>query len=105
MPNQRNKQTQPIKIKNIEENNWRTNAEISNDYNAYQAKLLDVLFEFQHMWDRHFGEIRAGEHRVELTPVDERSINSESCRAGPRTRGFEKQETDKVLPMDVIEPA
>lgn len=64
-----------------------------------------MLEQFQSMWDGRLGTIKAAKHRIELTPPNARPIHSVPYRAGPVARTFEKTEIDRLLRMDVIEPA
>lgn len=57
--------------------------QIQNDDNAYWAKLLNMLLEFQYTLDRHFCRVIADKHWKEQILVDERPITSEPYRAFP----------------------
>lgn len=50
------------------------------------------------------GCIDVARNRIEVTPPDVRPINSAQYRAGPKTRGLEKAEIDKMIHMNVVEP-
>ena len=64
-----------------------------------------MLSEFAEMWDGQLGTITAAKHRIDLDPPDSIPIHSVPYRAGPKAREFEKQEIQKMLSMNVIEPA
>lgn len=57
---QGNNQTQPLRIENVEENDWPTEVQISENYNVYRAICLTMPSEFQHILKGYFGRVRAG---------------------------------------------
>ena len=56
------------------------------------------------MWDGHLGLIKSTEHRIQLEK-DAIPAYQQPYRAGPKQRELEKAEIDKMLSLDVIEPA
>lgn len=53
-------------ILNTDGSDCRTKLKLSDNYNAYRAKSLSVLSEFQYMWDAHLGLIEAAKHQIEI---------------------------------------
>lgn len=85
--------------------NWPDEVDLSNNYGQYCQQFIDMLSEFEHMWDRHLGRINAAKHRIELNDRNTAPVHSTPYRAGPKTRGFERVKIDKMLVGNIIEPA
>lgn len=63
-----------------------------------------MITEFQDMEDGHLRDITAVKHGLELTIPGVRPIYCAPYRAGPRTQAVEKDEIERMLKSDVIEP-
>ena len=88
------------------EEDWRDEINFNDKkYAEFKEPFLDMMSNFSDMWDGRLGTITAAKHRIDLDPVDSRPIHSAPYRAGPKAREFEKQEIQKMLAMNVIEPA
>lgn len=92
-------------IEKVDENNLQSRIKILDDHAVCQAKILNTISEFQHWSDEHLSKIKAAKHRTKWTSADDRPIHSAKYRAGPHPRKYEKHEIDRMLGMDVIEPA
>lgn len=53
----RARQAELTRIQEVKPNNWRGEVQASSDYNAYRAKFLIRLSDFQHKWDGHLSEL------------------------------------------------
>lgn len=89
----------------MKEIDWRAKVEISNDHNAGRAKFLNMLSEFQHVWEGHLSRIKAAKHRIKLTSGGDWAFHSAPYRVGPVTRQSEKHETGRMVAVNVFEPA
>ena len=69
-----------------------------------EAKLREMLEEFQSMWDGHLGEINITKHRIEVVPGT-RPIRQHPYRTGMRAKVFEASEIEKMLRDNVIRPS
>jgi hypothetical protein len=56
------------------------------------------------MWDGHLGTVAATTHRIEVTSGS-KPVHCQPYRAGARARSSEKEEIDRMLAEQVIEPA
>jgi Reverse transcriptase (RNA-dependent DNA polymerase) len=56
------------------------------------------------MWDGHLGTVTATQHRIQLTPGAQ-PVQVQPYRAETRARAAEKEEIQKMLAQDVIDPA
>lgn len=85
--------------------NWRDKVDLSNNHGQYRQQLIDMLSEFESMWDGHLGRISTAKHRIELSDPNTAPVLSAPPHDGPKTREFERIEVDKMLAENVIEPA
>ena len=60
-----------------------------------------MLAPYAGMWDGKLGEVRATEHRIELTP-GAKPFRCQPYRAGPRAREEEQASVDEMLASGVI---
>jgi hypothetical protein len=65
---------------------------------------LRMLEPHQKMWDGHLGTVSATTHRIEVT-AGSKPVLCQPYRAGARARSAEKEEIDRMLAEQVIEPA
>lgn len=72
---------------------------------AQHKAMINMLGQFEQMWDSQLGLTRAAKHRIELTFPDSHLIHSAPYWAGPKGRSFEKDEIDKMVALKVIESA
>lgn len=82
---------------------WRNKIDISEKYDEYQNSFVDMLSQFQHLWDGHLGRIATAKHRIELIDPTTLPVHSVPYRACPKTREFEKLEVAKMLNDNIIE--
>lgn len=64
-----------------------------------------MLSEFEHRLYRDLGRMKAARHKIKLNSAREGLILSARYEAGPCAQKFENQEVNKMLAMDVIDPA
>lgn len=57
------------------------------------------------MWDGRLGKVQKVKHSIKTDPEDTRPIKSAPYRAGPKGRELEKEEIEKLVSMNVKEPA
>jgi hypothetical protein len=69
-----------------------------------QERVLQMLNAHAGMWSASLGELTATEHRIQLTE-NAKPIFQAPYRAPPKARQTEKQEIERMLAADVIEPA
>ena len=67
---------------------WREAVDLSNiEDESLRKKIMDMLEQYQSMWDGHLGEIKATgggtAHRIALKP-NSRPIRQQPYRAGPK---------------------
>lgn len=62
-----------------------------------------MLSQFENMWDRYLGSIKAVQRGIEVDKTDTQPVHLGSNRKELKGREFEKQELYPVLAMDVIE--
>jgi hypothetical protein len=66
--------------------------------------VLDLLEPHKKMWDGHLGTVAATSHRIDVTPGS-KPVHCQPYRASSRARAAEKEEIDRILEQQVIEPA
>jgi hypothetical protein len=69
-----------------------------------RGAVLDLLEPHRKMWDGHLGTVAATSHRIYVTPGS-KPVHCQPYRAGPRARAAKKEEIDRMLEQQVIEPA
>lgn len=70
------------RIQKIEENDWRTEVEISDDHNAYRAQFQNLLLKFQQMWDGQLCWIKEPEQQMKLNSGGKRQTHSARYQVG-----------------------
>lgn len=84
---------------------WLVNVNIGVQYVDRRQEILDMPATFQQIWDGRLSRIDMAKYRIDLASQDVRLVNSASYRAGPETRKIEMIKIDKMLHMNVREPA
>lgn len=77
---------------------------LPSDYSAYKDKLINMVCQFESLWDRNFGWISTVQHRIDLKKTDSLPIYSVPYGAGPSTKEFEIQEINWMFAIPGIEP-
>lgn len=75
---------------------------LPDEYSAYGEKFVNIITEFERMWDGDTSSIKAMQHRIERQKTDIWPIHSAPYRAGPKAREFKNQEIHRVLTMIII---
>lgn len=65
----------------------------------------NYLTGYQKMWNGHLGQMKAVKHRTQITLQGFRPMHAALYRAGPTALDFEWDEFNKMLWMNVLEPA
>lgn len=65
-----------IQKQSTKEDNWRPGKNYRTTTMRIGPKFVNILLEFQQMWDRHLCRARAAKHRIELNSAAERPIHS-----------------------------
>ena len=95
---------QELRKASVTEDDWETDIRTSVSHlNVDQTdQLIETLTPFSEMWDGKLGRISAVEHHI---PTSGPPIASQPYRAGPHSRTLIDSEVQRMLDMDVIEPA
>ena len=83
---------------------WSDMFNIDDAYIEYNDELLSLLEPFEAICDGHLGTVNITQHRIVLEP-GAKPVFQPPYLAGPRQREFEKAEIQKMMEVDVIEPA
>jgi hypothetical protein len=65
---------------------------------------LRVLEPHRKIWDGHLGTVAATPHRIEVT-AGSKPVHCQPYRAGSSARSAEKEEIDRMIAEQLIEPA
>lgn len=76
---------------------WNKEVHFSNEYTGFRDKFLDMLCEFQFMWNGHMKQVNMAENLTKIKFKNIRSIHSASYQAGPDTLELINAEIDKML--------
>ena len=87
-----------------EEQEWKQQIDMGVEDPATRERILDMLGEFEEMWNGRLGRIDAAKHRIQLTP-EARPVFQAPYRAGQKAREFVKEEVTRMLRDGVIEPS
>lgn len=63
----------------------------------FKDKLIEILSDFEWMWDGRLGQMPLAGHQIDLIPADAKPTISATYRAGPEVREFERIDIDKML--------
>lgn len=85
--------------------NWKNIINLRPEFNTYCTKYINILEQFQAAWDGHLQQINTGPHRVELSSPEGRPIHVVPYHADQEAREAEKEEIDRMLAIQVDEPA
>lgn len=83
---------------------WQEEVDLSHLDSEERGAVLDLLEPHKKMWDGHLGTVAATSHRIDVIPGS-KPVHCQPYRAGPRARAAEKEEIDRMLEQQVIEPA
>lgn len=83
---------------------WREVVNIGKNHEQQRRRLINKLEEIEEMWYRPLGSITTTTHRIELMK-DAKEPFQQPYLAGPARRELERNEIDKVIKADVIEPS
>lgn len=64
-----------------------------------------MITQFESMWNDHPGSFKAVQHRIKFDKTDSQPMNLALIKQGQTEREFEKQEINRMLPMDGIQPS
>lgn len=84
--------------------NWRPELPISEKYNADKDRYLQLLSEFQNMWNGRLYHIETEYHQIELIPTNMHLMYKTSYRAGLKARRFSARVMKRLLQEDVMKP-
>lgn len=85
--------------------NQKEDVKIIEDCRQYRQISVQMLENFETIWDGPFGGTNVAKHCIELETPSRRSVQSTSYRAELEERDFRKQEVERMLAGKVIEPA
>lgn len=90
--------------KDTGENSWFSKVKMLDDFSSYQAKRLSMINSSKDE-GQIFSNIKKAKHSIESISYYMRAMHSTLHRAGLWTRKFDHHEIDKLLVMNVVEPA
>jgi Reverse transcriptase (RNA-dependent DNA polymerase) len=103
-PLEENDASEETKVQDEAPKSWRDEVDLPTLQGEWKGKVMTLLERYSHMWDGSLGEIKATKHRIQLIPGS-KPVHSHPYRAGPKAREMERQEVERMLKADVIEPA
>jgi hypothetical protein len=83
---------------------WNDQVDLGHLSEDENGAVLRMLEPHKDMWDGHLGTVTATQHRIQLTPGAQ-PVHAQHYRAGIFSRAAEKEEIQKMLAQEVIEPA
>lgn len=84
---------------------WKDEVHLLHDYPKYRIEDINMLLEFESMWDAPLDSVDAAQPRIELSPEDTRSVHYAAYRTRTRACKSRKNEIANMLALEVIEPA
>lgn len=79
-------------------------ATLDEEYSSYRDKFINMLTEFEHMWNVPLAFLQKKPPRFEVEKTDSQPVHSASYNVGPKAWESEKKEINRMLDIDVIEP-
>ena len=89
---------------NGQTNNWQDEVDLAHLSADERDAVLRMLKPHRGMWDGRLGTVAATSHRIAVMPGS-KPVHCQPYRAGSRARVAEKQEIDRMVLQNVIEPA
>lgn len=71
-------------------------------YKTHIDEFLQLITEFEDIWDGYLDRIKTAEHQIELTSSNTRPVYSALFRAGLTVRHLAAEEVQKKLREEVI---
>ena len=104
----RSKEPKTQDVEKIPENgqtsNWKDEVDLAHLSADERDAVLRMLKPHRGMWDGRLGTVAATSHRIAVMPGS-KPVHCQPYRAGSRARVAEKQEIDRMVLQNVIEPA
>lgn len=72
---------------------------------AYRYNFVEMLAQYENMWDGHLESMKTVQHRIELEKSKNRPIHLARYRYRPKATEPDKRQIERMVAMDVIEPA
>lgn len=95
-------------VKTVDDNQldtyWWINVIVGVQYAKNHQETFDTPAEFQEMWDGCLGCIGMAKRHIELTATDIHPIIYVSYHPGPRAPELKKDEIDKMICINKVEP-
>lgn len=66
---------------------------------------MKMMKELDEIWDGRLGTVRKVKHRIDFEEPDAKPIQSAPYRDGPKEQEIKKEEIDKLVYMNLAEPA
>jgi Reverse transcriptase (RNA-dependent DNA polymerase) len=82
---------------------WQDNVKLDHLGSGERQAVLLILEPHHKMWDGHLGTFATTTHRIEIT-AGSKPVHCQPYRAGARAPSAEKEEIDRMLAEQVIEP-
>lgn len=70
----------------------------------FEAKFIEILSDFQSMWDDHLSRVNVGKHRVKLSLAEAKPSHSAPHEADLKAQELEKHEKQKMISEEVVWP-
>jgi hypothetical protein len=83
---------------------WQEDVKLHHLGSEERQSVLRMLEPHHKMWDGHLGTVAATSLRIEVT-AGSKPVHCQTYRAGSRARSAEKEDIDRMLAEQVIEPA
>lgn len=83
---------------------WLEEGYISEKYFAFPTEFIDMLTNFQSMWDGQLRRVSVAKHRIKLFDESTPTVHSAPYRAAPKAREFEIVKIENMLSQKIIEP-
>jgi hypothetical protein len=91
-------------VQSKEETQWKDDLKLDHLNEDLQVDVIRMLSKHSSVWTGSLGEISITQHRIQLLK-DSKPIHQAPYRAGTKSREVEREEVDRMLKADVIEPA
>lgn len=95
----------PLQKEDISEKatHWTEQVQFNDMYVKWKARFIEVMSKYATIWDRHLGRISMTNHGINLNPSDAARIHATPYPTGPRQRYLEKEETEQMPKVGVVE--
>lgn len=84
---------------------WRSETTIPEEYKMHRDEFLQLLCEFENIWDGRQSRIKTGKHQIKLMSKEICRVHIVQYLTGRTERQFPAKKIKEMLQEELVEPA